>query len=145
MPWGKFCNLSSADIDECVTLSPCHANASCISTLESFTCVCNTGYTGDGITCYGKCLHVDCSSFKECNTGQARCWLWVMNTCMCFKTSLLYKQLLSSSWENALNIALHSHGAMSTYWPMLQHDCLMFLIISWHYITVYNWPFKSYW
>ena len=47
---------TSADIDECVTLSPCDPNASCTNTLGSFTCACNTGYTGDGLACNGRFL-----------------------------------------------------------------------------------------
>ena len=42
-----------ADIDECESddLNNCHENAQCINTEGSFTCSCNTGYTGDGVTC----------------------------------------------------------------------------------------------
>ena len=45
-----------ADIDECdATLSsPCHAEATCSNTDGNFTCTCNPGYEGDGITCDGK-------------------------------------------------------------------------------------------
>ena len=48
-----LCNLPPADINECVTESPCHASASCTNTLGSFTCACNPGYSGDGTTCHG--------------------------------------------------------------------------------------------
>ena len=60
---------SSTDIDECAAQSPCHTNALCTNTLGSFTCACNAGYTGDGLTCYGRCLHIDCTLFTECNTS----------------------------------------------------------------------------
>ena len=43
-----------ADIDECATDNGgCDADATCFNNDGSFTCACNTGYTGDGITCSG--------------------------------------------------------------------------------------------
>ena len=45
----------SPDIDECTDNSDnCHANALCTNTVGSFTCACNTGYSGDGVECEGK-------------------------------------------------------------------------------------------
>ena len=43
-----------ADNDEC-TLGThnCHGNATCTNTDGSFTCSCNIGYTGNGVTCGG--------------------------------------------------------------------------------------------
>ena len=45
----------TTDINECdkITLS-CDSNASCTSSNGSFSCSCNDGYTGDGMTCSGK-------------------------------------------------------------------------------------------
>ena len=42
-----------ADIDECAT-DPCDENAHCNNTEGSYVCVCNDGYTGDGLLCHGK-------------------------------------------------------------------------------------------
>ena len=49
-----FCAIF-ADNNEC-TLSThnCHNKATCSNTDGSFTCVCNTGYNGNGVTCAGK-------------------------------------------------------------------------------------------
>ena len=45
------------DVNECLT-TPCDANAVCTNTLGSFTCVCNPGYSGDGLTCNGSYSHI---------------------------------------------------------------------------------------
>jgi cysteine-rich repeat protein len=40
------------DIDECGAMTDnCDANATCSNTPGSFSCTCNAGYTGDGVTC----------------------------------------------------------------------------------------------
>ncbi|TNF31813.1 MAG: hypothetical protein EP329_11810, partial [Deltaproteobacteria bacterium] len=40
------------DIDECAAGSDnCDANATCTNTVGAFTCACNDGYEGDGVTC----------------------------------------------------------------------------------------------
>ena len=42
------------DVDECqADTDNCDPNAQCTNTVGSFTCACNTGFTGDGITCEG--------------------------------------------------------------------------------------------
>ena len=44
-----------ADVDECERNEDnCHENAQCINTEGSFTCSCNTGYTGNGVNCSSK-------------------------------------------------------------------------------------------
>lgn len=47
--------ISIVDIDECTTNSHnCDENAACMNSMGSFTCQCNTGHSGDGMTCDGK-------------------------------------------------------------------------------------------
>ena len=47
------------DIDECVEWSPCDGNAVCANTPGSFTCACNEGYSGDGMTCAGEYFNAE--------------------------------------------------------------------------------------
>ena len=55
-----------SDIDECTDgTNDCDANAACTNQDGSFTCVCNTGYTGNGNTCAGThiselCISLNC-------------------------------------------------------------------------------------
>ena len=42
-------------VDECaLDLDNCDQNAACIDLPEGFMCVCNDGYTGDGVFCVGE-------------------------------------------------------------------------------------------
>ena len=42
------------DIDECEdSTDNCDSNATCTNTPGNFTCACNEGYSGDGVTCDG--------------------------------------------------------------------------------------------
>ncbi len=44
-----------SDINECATdMNNCSANALCINLVSSFGCECNTGFSGDGVTCTGE-------------------------------------------------------------------------------------------
>ena len=46
------------DIDECaIGTSNCDMNALCQNSIGSFTCTCNVGYMGNGITCSGMLLN----------------------------------------------------------------------------------------
>ncbi|XP_072042803.1 uncharacterized protein [Amphiura filiformis] len=54
---------SLPDVDECLS-NNCHTNALCTNTDGSFTCKCNTGYSGNGITC---------NDVDECSSGTDDC------------------------------------------------------------------------
>ncbi|CAB4041080.1 deleted in malignant brain tumors 1 -like [Paramuricea clavata] len=46
---------SATDVDECARgLDNCGSNSQCINTEGSFLCICNHGYTGNGVYCYGE-------------------------------------------------------------------------------------------
>lgn len=49
------------DIDKCATDTDlCHQDASCMKIDGGYSCVCNGGYTGDGLECTGKIFVHDC-------------------------------------------------------------------------------------
>ena len=41
------------DVNECLSNSTCDADATCNNTEGSYTCTCDSGYSGDGISCDG--------------------------------------------------------------------------------------------
>ena len=43
------------DIDECLS-DPCDSNATCNNSVGSFTCTCDSGYSGDGFQCDGELI-----------------------------------------------------------------------------------------
>ena len=51
----KYNFFLALDVDECSDGSHnCDTNAQCTNTEESFTCTCNSGYSGNGVNCQGK-------------------------------------------------------------------------------------------
>ena len=47
--------LACPDVDECkLGLAKCHPNASCVNLPGSFNCICNRGFTGDGVAACNK-------------------------------------------------------------------------------------------
>ena len=52
----SVCVVLCADINECESndSNNCDENAQCSNTEGSYTCSCNTGYTGDGVICTSK-------------------------------------------------------------------------------------------
>ena len=54
----------AADIPECVRgLDDCDMNATCINTVGSYDCMCNTGFTGSGFTCTGMYQTLICDNY----------------------------------------------------------------------------------
>jgi hypothetical protein len=53
----QYCNMYVCpDIDECAAgVDNCDTNAACANTPGSFTCTCDQGYAGDGVTCMSEC------------------------------------------------------------------------------------------
>ena len=44
--------FATSDINECeLDVDQCATNATCSNTEGSYECSCNTGFTGDGISC----------------------------------------------------------------------------------------------
>ena len=50
--YGDFITFFSTDINECMN-SPCSTFAVCQNTVGSFSCSCNAGFTGNGLSCLG--------------------------------------------------------------------------------------------
>ena len=47
-----------SEIDECATNTDnCDDNALCTDVVGSFECVCNTGFSGDGVSCASESLY----------------------------------------------------------------------------------------
>ncbi|MGK3963651.1 FG-GAP-like repeat-containing protein [Sorangium sp. So ce118] len=60
------------DVDECALgTDNCDANAACTNTVGSFTCACNAGYEGDGVTCANidECAASPCQNGGTCVDG----------------------------------------------------------------------------
>ena len=50
-----------ADVDECVAgMDNCDANATCSNIVGSFTCSCNSGFSGSGVNCTSEFTAVAC-------------------------------------------------------------------------------------
>ena len=56
------------DINECMEKSPCDENAQCTNTPGSFTCDCNEGYSGNGMTCAGQYVNAEDANLCLCVT-----------------------------------------------------------------------------
>jgi Calcium-binding EGF domain/Human growth factor-like EGF len=54
------------DTNECTTGNPCGTNAICTNIVGSYTCKCESGYTGNPPS-------VPCTDFDECNAVPNRC------------------------------------------------------------------------
>ena len=58
-------DLLTADVDECaIGNHSCHNSATCHNNQGSYTCSCNTGYTGDEFSCTGKFIPKHVHSFS---------------------------------------------------------------------------------
>lgn len=61
------------DKDECALATDnCDPNATCANTTGSFTCTCNEGFAGDGMSCTPACGN-DCWGEFGCETSGGRC------------------------------------------------------------------------
>ncbi|MCY0997150.1 FG-GAP-like repeat-containing protein [Myxococcus sp. MISCRS1] len=60
------------DVNECAAgTDNCDENATCTNTVGSFTCACNPGYEGDGVTCTNidECAANPCQNGGTCTDG----------------------------------------------------------------------------
>ena len=63
-------NSTCVDIDECeFNRNTCHEKAECTNLLGGFTCLCTSGYYGNGWFCFeGNCTDDKCPLNEECTT-----------------------------------------------------------------------------
>ena len=73
--------LLLTDIDECDgdTLNACSPNATCANTNGSYTCTCDTGYTGDGFSCSGMYQCVIVANLSRGKNGTITDTFWDNN------------------------------------------------------------------
>ena len=63
------CMFCYSDFNECgLNLHNCDANAFCTDIIGGFTCTCNQGYTGNGVTCTSIS-----SNINECSLNTDNC------------------------------------------------------------------------
>ena len=55
----------ASDVDECSLGHQCDSSATCYNTDGSYTCTCNSGFTGDGRTCRGTSLWINTEYCKR--------------------------------------------------------------------------------
>ena len=80
------------DVDECsIKTDNCHDLATCSNTDGSFTCACNTGYTGDGLKCAGKFI---AGNFIQYNSKIS--WAFQLMRCVLIIETL--DQMYACSW-----------------------------------------------
>ncbi len=115
--WGVIF-FFSADIDECQrNTDNCDAdNAQCTNTAGSFTCMCNEGFTGDGITCSG--LISACYPLCVCVCVCVRCLCCTCYLLTSYSQSLLpfVSALMDCSLDPSLchpDASCDSSGTMS--------------------------------
>ena len=60
--------INFSDIYECISY-PCDTNAECIEGINSYTCECNEGFIGDGITCIGNLIIIFNKENLDCPSG----------------------------------------------------------------------------
>ncbi|XP_065190707.1 uncharacterized protein LOC135821639 [Sycon ciliatum] len=67
-------NKCQTDFDECASAAHnCDSSAACINTLGSFSCACNDGFYGNGISCQGCNFHELNIASVNRTTGQVTC------------------------------------------------------------------------
>ncbi|XP_071477953.1 hyalin-like [Diadema antillarum] len=64
--------ITVLDIDECISFSDCHANATCTNTYGNFTCECNEGFDDQNIAYPGRsCEDVTLPNITGCPDSQS--------------------------------------------------------------------------
>ena len=92
--------IVSLDIDECALGTDiCDTNAACTNTVGSFTCACNNGYSGDGVTCTGNLFDIFYFHFFS---GDSKCFSHT-NNLMCRESTRAHASFMSTSMHLCFN------------------------------------------
>jgi hypothetical protein len=72
-------------VNECTNPSPCDENAECTNTIGSHYCTCNTGFSGNGVSCVGKHIFKNSlllSIWKAFSSESFPCYSAIRSVCM---------------------------------------------------------------
>ena len=104
-----------SDLDECtLNLHNCNDQAMCNNTLGSFSCACNTGWTGNGTSCEGTAKELTVATFFLLNfsckidchiCGNVLLQMW-MNACLILMTVM--------TRQCATTLQVHFHALVTT-------------------------------
>ena len=93
------------DINECdVGTDNCHPNATCMDNVGSFECSCNSGFTGSGTECVGKCLIALCSSVVYVHVFVIQ--LQMLMSALLTQTTVIIKPLCVTTRLEALSVCV---------------------------------------
>ena len=98
------------DVDECAdsSLNNCHSRATCTDTDGSFTCTCNDGYAGNGVTCEG---------IAVCIPVVYTCLILNLNVLMFFLVKLVISSLSLCVSLSAMSYKLPARARTSGFMP----------------------------
>ena len=103
----SLCNMNFTDISECERgLDDCDPNATCTNTIGSYVCICNTGFTGDGVMCTGQGSKQSFHASIQLTTMSEEYLLLLILFCIFATTHLLLQILMSVqlSWTTVMKM-----------------------------------------
>ena len=67
------CKVSGPELNNFCADNNCDSNATCRNTIDDFTCSCNEGYTGDGVSCEALPVEDECALGNHDCAADATC------------------------------------------------------------------------
>ena len=91
----------STDINECMEYDDlCAVNATCTNTIGTYQCYCDTGFTGDGVSCSESYFDYCVNNLSHVENEKKRMILYLLSNCNAFNwttLSLLYIIIASTA------------------------------------------------